>query len=345
MDLNTDQQNSGLASSVYIDRDSASRLGLTAQNSMTRFMMLSASDRSPPCICRSISIMWSWKWRRNSGRTRRFCARCMRLRRPGKQVPFAAFAKWTQTTTPLVVNHQGQFPSVTLSFNLPLGVSLEGGCRRHSPGDDGIPSPCDHPGQLLRNGAGISGFALQRTGADPAALIAVYIVLGILYESYIHPITILSTLPSAGVGALLALLICHTDLSVIALIGIILLIGIVKKNAIMMIDFALEAERKEAQNLRKKYFRSLPPAFPAHYDDDHGGAVGRAAARVRDRHRIGAAEAAGHCHRGWADCEPDADAFYDSGRLPIHGPFAERAAADVFAAACGGASALGLNTL
>ena len=127
-----------------------------------------------------------------------------------------------------------------------------------------------------------------------AALVTVYIVLGVLYESYIHPITILSTLPSAGVGALLALLLCHTELSVIALIGIILLIGIVKKNAIMMIDFALEAERKEGKSPEEAIFQACLLRFRPITDDDDGGAAGRAAAGDRHRHRLRAAPAARH---------------------------------------------------
>ena len=135
-------------------------------------------------------------------------------------------------------------------------------------------------------------------GSEPfliaAALATVYLVLGILYESYIHPITILSTLPSAGVGALLALLLTHTDLSIIAMIGIILLIGIVKKNAILMIDFALAAERNEGKNSRDSILRSLHAALPADSDDDDGGAAGRAAAGARPRHRIA------NCAGRWA---------------------------------------------
>ncbi len=136
-----------------------------------------------------------------------------------------------------------------------------------------------------------------------AALMAVYIVLGMLYESYIHPITILSTLPSAGVGALLALMLFHADLSVIALIGIILLIGIVKKNAIMMIDFAVEAER-ERKNFRGIHLPGLLAAFPPDHDDHDGGAVWRAAAGAGHRHGRGIAQAAGNQHRGRVDGEP-----------------------------------------
>ncbi len=143
----------------------------------------------------------------------------------------------------------------------------------------------------------------------------VYIVLGVLYESYIHPITILSTLPSAGVGALLALLITRIDFSVIALIGIILLIGIVQKNAIMMIDFALEAERKEGKTSAGRDLSGLPVALPAHSDDDHGGHAGRLAAGPGRRHRSGIAQAAGNRDRRRIDFQPGADVVYDSRRL------------------------------
>ncbi len=122
-----------------------------------------------------------------------------------------------------------------------------------------------------------------------AAIAAVYVVLGVLYESYIHPITILSTLPSAGVGALLALLITHTELTIIALIGIILLIGIVKKNAIMMIDFAIEVERREHKSPREAIFQASPAALPPDHDDHHGGAARRRAAGDRHGHGLRAA--------------------------------------------------------
>ena len=134
--------------------------------------------------------------------------------------------------------------------------------------------------------AGTAEAYQQSLGSEPVliatALATVYIVLGVLYESYIHPITILSTLPSAGVGALLALLLTHTDLTVIAMIGIILLIGIVKKNAIMMVDFALAAERDEGKVVARRDLRGVPAALPADSDDDDGGDARRAAAR--DRH-------------------------------------------------------------
>ena len=155
-----------------------------------------------------------------------------------------------------------------------------------------------------------------------AALVAVYIVLGILYESYIHPITILSTLPSAGVGALLALMITGTDLSVIALIGIILLIGIVKKNAIMMIDFALGAERNEGKSPEDAIFQACLLRFRPITMTTMAALFGALAAGAGHRQRRRAAPPAGHCHRRWADFQPDADALYDAGHLPLSRPAA-----------------------
>jgi multidrug efflux pump len=166
----------------------------------------------------------------------------------GALVPLSTFAHIQKQAAPLTVNHQGQFPAVTISFNLASTAALGDAVAaiNKAKNDIGVPNSIQ---------AGFQGTAAAFEASltnEPllilAALVTVYIVLGVLYESYIHPITILSTLPSAGVGALLALLICRTDLSVIALIGIILLIGIVKKNAIMMIDFALEAEREHGKS-------------------------------------------------------------------------------------------------
>jgi multidrug efflux pump len=166
----------------------------------------------------------------------------------GSQVPLRAFSNVENTTAPIAINRQGQFPVVTLSFNLAPGVSLGDAVKVVQRTRDSIGMPAS----IQANFQGTAEAFLASLANEPylilAALVAVYIVLGVLYESYIHPITILSTLPSAGVGALLALYIRHSEFSVVALIGIVLLIGIVKKNAIMMIDFALEAERKEGMS-------------------------------------------------------------------------------------------------
>jgi multidrug efflux pump subunit AcrB len=166
----------------------------------------------------------------------------------GTAVPLATFAHFGQSNTSLAVNHQGQYPSVTLSFNVAPGVSLGQATQviQNAERSIGFPSTINASFQ------GTAAAFQQSLANEPililAALATVYIVLGVLYESYIHPITILSTLPSAGVGAILALLLSHNELNVMGLIGIILLIGIVKKNAIMMIDFALDAERREGKN-------------------------------------------------------------------------------------------------
>ena len=149
------------------------------------------------------------------------------------------------------------------------------------------------------------------------ALLAVYIVLGVLYESLVHPLTIISTLPSASVGAMLALMLFKIDLNVISIIGIVLLIGIVKKNAIMMIDFALVAERQEGKSTRGLHFRSVHAALSSHPDDHDGRAIRRSAAGLWHRYRFGAAQTSGNhdCRR--PDCEPDADALHDSGGLLV----------------------------
>jgi multidrug efflux pump subunit AcrB len=145
------------------------------------------------------------------------------------------------------VNHQGQFPAVTVSFNLASGVALGQAVTAVEAATRQLGLPASIQGSFQGTAQAFQASLANEPLLILAALVAVYIVLGVLYESYIHPITILSTLPSAGVGAILALLLCRTELSVIALIGIILLIGIVKKNAIMMIDFALTAERQEGK--------------------------------------------------------------------------------------------------
>ncbi len=165
----------------------------------------------------------------------------------GAAVPLSAFTRFEMKSSPLSVNHQGQFPVVTISFNLAPGSSLGDATKAIDAAQRDIKMPLSVQSAFQGTAASFQASLSNEPLLILAALITVYIVLGVLYESYIHPITILSTLPSAGVGAILALLICRQELSVVALIGIILLIGIVKKNGIMMIDFALEAERKEGK--------------------------------------------------------------------------------------------------
>ena len=174
----------------------------------------------------------------------------------GQLVPLSAIAQMVTTTTALSIPHQGQFPSTTLSFNLKPGHSLSEAVPAIQKTQDQI----GMPNTIVTSFTGSAAEFRSSLASEPylilAALVVIYIVLGVLYESYIHPVTILSTLPSAGVGALLALSICGMDLSLVALIGIVLLIGIVKKNAIMMIDFALEAERDEGLSPEESIYKA-----------------------------------------------------------------------------------------
>ena len=174
----------------------------------------------------------------------------------GAQVPLSAFTHYEATSTSLAVNHQAQFPSVTLSFNLAPGVSLGDAVAAIEATTAQLGLPSSIQGSFQGTAQAFQASLANEPMLIVAALLTVYIVLGVLYESYIHPLTILSTLPSAGVGAILALLVFRTELSVIALIGILLLIGIVKKNAILMIDFALEAERTQGKGPREAIYQA-----------------------------------------------------------------------------------------
>ncbi len=171
-------------------------------------------------------------------------------------MPLASFARYEPTLTPLAVNHQGQFAASTISFNLPVGVSLSDATRAINDAMLRIGVPTSVHGSFQGTAKAFQDSLDNQPLLILAAVIAVYLVLGILYESLIHPLTILSTLPSAGVGAILALLAFGSEFSIIALIGVILLIGIVKKNAIMMIDFALDAERNEGLSPRDAIHRA-----------------------------------------------------------------------------------------
>jgi multidrug efflux pump len=243
-DLNSDLQDRGLRAGLAIDRDSAARLGITPQ-AIDATLYDAFGQRQVSTMYRQLNQyhvvmeMEPKRWQDPSGLEQ------LRVRAAdGTQVPLAVFTTRSIDTTNLAVNHQGQFPAVTLSFNLLPGVALGDAVKaiEAAERESGLPA------SIIGSFSGTAQAYRDSLSSQPlliaAALVTVYIVLGMLYESLIHPITILSTLPSAGVGALLALLLCRTDLSVIAMIGIILLIGIVKKNAIMMIDFALDAERR-----------------------------------------------------------------------------------------------------
>jgi multidrug efflux pump len=255
-DVASDQQTDGLQTRVVIDRDTASRLGITPQ--MVDDALYNAFGQ------RQISILFTQsnqyrvvleakpEFRDNPNDLSNIYVRSGR----GERIPITAFTTLEETKAPLAINHQGQFPVVTVSFNLAPGVSLGDAVTAI----DSAKRDIDLPPSIQAGFQGTAEAFQASLRNEPmlilAALVTVYIVLGVLYESYIHPITILSTLPSAGVGAILALLLCREDLGVIGLIGIILLIGIVKKNAIMMIDFALEAERNEGKSPREAIYEA-----------------------------------------------------------------------------------------
>ncbi|MBA5867711.1 MAG: multidrug efflux RND transporter permease subunit [Nitrospira sp. CR1.3] len=244
-DVNSDQQDKGLQSLVVFDRSTAARLGLSPQ--LIDDTLYDAFGQ------RQVSILYTplnqyhvvmevapQYWQSPSTLQEIY------VRSPaGAQVPLSAVARYEPTNTLLLVNHQGQLPGVTLSFNMAPGVSLGQAVQAIEKSMSEIGLPAGVRGSFQGAAKAFQASVESQPLLIMAALLTVYIVLGILYESYVHPLTILSTLPSAGVGALLALLLFKTELSMIALIGIILLIGIVKKNAIMMIDFALDAERKD----------------------------------------------------------------------------------------------------
>ena len=247
-DVSSDQQDRGLASMLVIDRNTASRLGISPQ--LITDTLYDAFGQ------RQVSTMFTQlnqyrvilevmpEFQKNPEALQFIDVRSA----GGGQVPLSVFTQVSETNAPLVISRQGQFPAVTLSFNLAPGNSLGDAVLAIERATERIGLPASIRGSFQ----GTAQAFQASLGNEPllilAALVTVYIVLGVLYESYIHPLTILSTLPSAGVGALLALMLCRTEFSVIALIGVILLIGIVKKNAIMMIDFALEAERKEGKS-------------------------------------------------------------------------------------------------
>jgi multidrug efflux pump subunit AcrB len=260
-DVNSDQQNSGLQMSLDIDRDTASRVGVTAQaiddalydvygqrlvaktyTQMNQYYVVleaTAENRDDPSSLDGIYVKSA----------------------SGAEVPLRAIAKATPTMTALAVNHNGQFPAVTISFNLAGASSLGQAVDSINRAELGIHLPPSVHAEFQGTAQAFTSSLKNEPMLVAAALIAVYIVLGMLYESYVHPITILSTLPSAGIGALVALLVFGVDLSIIAIVGLLLLIGIVKKNAILLIDFALAAERTEGATPEDAIMRACSLRF------------------------------------------------------------------------------------
>jgi multidrug efflux pump len=256
LDANSDQQVHGLQTELIIDRGTASRLGVNPQ--IVDTTLYSAFGQ------RQVSTMYTGinqyhvvmevlpEFQQNPSALHSIYVRSSN----GTAVPVSTFTHYRTVLSPLAVNHQGQFPAITLSFALAPGVALSDAVQAVTQAQDDIGMPANVHGSFQGTAKVFQASLESEPLLILAAILAVYVVLGMLYESYVHPITILSTLPSAGVGALLALIIFGVDLTVIALIGIILLIGIVKKNAIMMIDLALETERKEAISSKNAIYQA-----------------------------------------------------------------------------------------
>jgi multidrug efflux pump len=255
-DVNSDQRNDGLEAYLDYDRATALRMGITPLALDSTLYGAFGQDQ--------VSTMYTALnqyhvvmevapkyWQTPEGLNYIY----LRTANNG-QVPLSAVTNFTARTAPIAVNHQGQFPSVTLSFNLAPGMALGDAVEEINKMQREVGLPPSIRGTFSGTLQAFAASLSTEKWLIAIALIAVYIVLGVLYESYIHPVTILSTLPSAGLGAVLALMLCHTDLSIIALIGIILLIGIVKKNAILMIDFALDAERREGKSSSEAIFQA-----------------------------------------------------------------------------------------
>jgi len=259
LDVNTDLQNKGLQAGLVIDRDTASRLGITPQT-VDNTLYDAFGQRQVSTMYKTINQYFVVMEIDPQFQLDPDGLKNLYLpsagNGPGKMVPLTAFTHFDRSTTALSISHQGPFPSVTLSFNLAPNISLGDAVSAIQ----NMQNKMGMPVSIHATFQGTTQAFQDSLATQPllilAALVTVYIVLGMLYENYIHPITILSTLPSAGVGALLALMVFHMQLTVIALIGIILLIGIVKKNAILMIDFAIQAERNEDNSPEESIYQA-----------------------------------------------------------------------------------------
>jgi multidrug efflux pump len=255
-DVASDLLTGGLRTTLVIDRDTASRFGITPQE-IDDTLYDAYGQRQVSTIYTQLNqyhvvLEVNPRFQRNPSDLDHIYVHSA----SNTQVPLSAFSHYDVDNTPLAINHQGQFPVVTVSFNLAPGVALGDAVQVIRQVEQQIAFPPSIQGSFQGTAQAFQNSLSNEPMLIAAALVTVYIVLGVLYESYIHPITILSTLPSAGVGAILALLLTHNDFNIISLIGIILLIGIVKKNAIMMIDFALEAEREQHKTPEESIYQA-----------------------------------------------------------------------------------------
>ena len=321
-DVNSDQQNGGLDELLTYDRTTAARLGLTAQ-SLDSGLYSAFGQQEVSLIYTQLNQYYvvmevaPQYWQTPEGLKSIFFHNGSASSKTAVgNTPLASLSTNRETTIPLAINHTGLFPSVTVSFNLAAGMSLSDATLAVTQLKQRLGTPETVHGFF----AGTAQAYQQSLGTEKylvlTALLAVYIVLGMLYESLVHPLTIISTIPSASVGAMLALMLFHQDLNVISIIGIVLLIGIVKKNAIMMIDFALQAEREGGLNTEDAIFAGLHAALPSHPHDHHGRSLRCSSARLRHRDRIGATQAARHYHCRRSAGQPVAHALHHARGLP-----------------------------
>ncbi len=326
-DVSSDQQNGGLDELLHYDRVAAAKLGQTSQSLDTSLygafgqseVSLIYTQLNQYYVILEVAPQY---WESPEGlKNVYFHPAGTSSPTATGNVPLATMATWKTNTTPLALNHTGLFPSVTVSFNLAPGVSLSDATLEIAQMQQRLGTPSTVHGFF----AGTLLAYQQSLGTEPllivTAILAIFIVLGVLYESLVHPITILSTLPSASVGAMMALMMFKEDLNVISIIGIVLLIGIVKKNAIMMIDFALQAGTRGRHEHRGCDLSGVHASLPSDFDDHDGCAVWRAAAGLWQRNRIGTAPAARYHHCWRVDREPVAYALYHSCRLSCARPF------------------------
>jgi multidrug efflux pump len=260
-DVNTDQQDKGLGAQVVIDRDTASRLGVSPQD-IDNALYDAFGQRQVSPIYRQLNqyhvvMEVDPQYQESPAALQSVYVHSSN----GQVIPLASIAHFGPASNSLAVNHQGQFPATTISFNLAPNISLDQATLAINNAEREIRFPATIHASFQGTAAAFQESLANQPVLIVTALLTVYIVLGILYESFIHPITILSTLPSAGVGALLALQLTHNELNVMGMIGIILLIGIVKKNAILMIDFALDAERREGKSPEDAIFEACMLRF------------------------------------------------------------------------------------
>ena len=318
-DVATDQQVAGTTLTIAIDRDMASRYGIEpqliddtlydafGQRQVTQYFTQLNTYHVIEEILPEMQ-----------GDPKTLDKLYIRSPTTGGMVPMSAFAKWTTSKIqPLSISHQAQFPAVTISFNLAPDAAL----GQATAAIERAQAQMNLPPAIVTTFQGNAQAFQASLATVPllilAALIVVYIILGVLYESFIHPLTILSTLPSAGLGALGTLMLFGYEFSLIGLIGLILLIGIVKKNGIMMVDFAIVAERDEHLSTHRIHPQGGAAALPPDHDDDDGGNAWRRAVDAWPGHRLGTAPAARLCDGRRLASQPGADALYDAGDLSL----------------------------